>query len=61
MLLGLVIMCYNMQVLDEIHQQPGSLSLSVVSLPAPEAVVDSFPVRCHRKPDTTEGADAAAQ
>ena len=50
-----------MQVLDEIHQQPGSLTLSVVSLPAPEAVVDSFPVRCHRKPDTTEGAADAAQ
>ncbi|PSS13911.1 RING-H2 finger protein [Actinidia chinensis var. chinensis] len=49
------------EVLDEIHRQPGSLSLSVVSLPAPEAVVDSFPVRCHRKPDTTESADDDAQ
>ncbi|XP_057459877.1 uncharacterized protein LOC130750348 isoform X2 [Actinidia eriantha] len=48
------------EVLDEIHQQPGSLTLSVVSLPAPEAVVDSFPVRCHRKPDTTDGVDDAA-
>ncbi|GFY99691.1 RING/U-box superfamily protein [Actinidia rufa] len=48
-------------VLDEIHRQPGTLSLSVVSLPAPEAVVDSFPVRCHRKPDTTESADDDAQ
>lgn len=42
------IMCY-LQVLDEIHRQPAPLSLSMASLPAPEAVVDSFPVKDHIK------------
>jgi len=49
------------EVLDEIHRQPVSLSLSVVSVPAPEAVVDSFPVKHHRMPDTAERADDDAQ
>ncbi|CAL5339493.1 unnamed protein product [Camellia sinensis] len=49
------------EVLDEIHQQPLSLSLSMVSLPAPEAIVDSFPVKNHRKPEKTESEDDAEQ
>lgn len=40
------------EVLDEIHRQSVALSqstsLSLVSLPAPEAVVDSFPIRNHK-------------
>ncbi|KAL5698432.1 RING-type E3 ubiquitin transferase [Ranunculus cassubicifolius] len=42
------------EVLDEIHRQPISLSLSMVSHPAPETVVDSFPIKNHEKPN---GAD----
>ncbi|KAL2482745.1 E3 ubiquitin-protein ligase [Forsythia ovata] len=45
------------EVLDEIHRQPMSLSLSMVSLPAPESVVDSFPVKTHRKPEKLESGD----
>ncbi|KAK2979186.1 hypothetical protein RJ640_027023 [Escallonia rubra] len=36
------------EVLDEIHRQPVSLSLSMVSLPAPESVVDSLPLKYHK-------------
>lgn len=43
------------EVLDEIHRQPVSLSLSMVSLPAPESVVDSFPIKSHKKGDKAEG------
>ncbi|KAL7190980.1 hypothetical protein ACSBR2_023116 [Camellia fascicularis] len=49
------------EVLDEIHRQPVSLSLSVVSLPAPEAVVDSLPVKHHKNSDIAESADDVAQ
>ncbi|XP_052200265.1 uncharacterized protein LOC127806790 [Diospyros lotus] len=49
------------EVLDEIHRQPVPLSLSVVSLPAQEAVVDSFPVKHYRVPDTSDSGDDAAQ
>ncbi|KAA8522926.1 hypothetical protein F0562_009349 [Nyssa sinensis] len=49
------------EVLDEIHRQPMSLSLSMVSRPAPDSVVDSFPVKNHRKADTTESGDDVAQ
>ncbi|KAF5176643.1 E3 ubiquitin ligase big brother-related-like [Thalictrum thalictroides] len=42
------------EVLDEIHRQPISLSLSMVSHPAPESVVNSFPLKCHNKPNTAE-------
>ncbi|XP_022870174.1 E3 ubiquitin-protein ligase RLIM-like [Olea europaea var. sylvestris] len=45
------------EVLDEIHRQPMSLSLSVVSLPAPESLVDSFPEKTHRKPEKLESGD----
>ncbi|XP_043703021.1 uncharacterized protein LOC122653145 isoform X2 [Telopea speciosissima] len=36
------------EVLDEIHRQPMSLSLSMVSVPAPESVVNSFPIKIHK-------------
>ncbi|XWS17045.1 hypothetical protein CRYUN_Cryun33cG0034000 [Craigia yunnanensis] len=49
------------EVLDEIHHQPVSLSLSMVSLPAPESVVDSFPLRSHKKVDAAEVGDAVEQ
>lgn len=39
------------EVLDEIHRQPASLSLSMVSSPAPASVVDSFPLKSHSKVD----------
>lgn len=38
-----------MQVLNEMD--PTSLSLSMVSLPAPESVVDSFEVKSYSKKD----------
>ncbi|XP_031284826.1 uncharacterized protein LOC116143520 isoform X1 [Pistacia vera] len=44
------------EVLDEIHRQPVSLSLSMVSLPAPESVVDSFPLKNHKKVDKAAGS-----
>lgn len=49
------------EVLDEIHRQPMSLSLSVVSVPAPESVVDSLPVKNHRKPEKPESGDDVRQ
>ncbi|CAL9764744.1 unnamed protein product [Musa acuminata subsp. burmannicoides] len=49
------------EVLDEIHHQPGSLSLSVVSVPAPESIVNSLPSKIHRKPDTALGIDGVEQ
>ncbi|KAK4431808.1 Receptor homology region, transmembrane domain- and RING domain-containing protein 4 [Sesamum alatum] len=49
------------EILDQIHQQPMSLSLSMVSLPAPESVVDSFPVKIHRKTGRVECADDVLQ
>ncbi|XP_015893482.3 uncharacterized protein LOC107427610 isoform X1 [Ziziphus jujuba] len=45
------------EVLDEIHRQPVSLSLSMVSSPAPESVVDSFPLKSHKKVDAAEAGD----
>ncbi|CAN0838594.1 E3 ubiquitin-protein ligase RNF167 [Linum grandiflorum] len=49
------------EVLDEIHRQPSSLSLSMVALPAPECVVDSFPLKNHRKEDNIEVGDEVDQ
>ncbi|XP_047957133.1 uncharacterized RING finger protein C4G3.12c-like isoform X1 [Salvia hispanica] len=37
------------EVLDEIHNQSLSLSLSTLSLPAPESVVDEFPLKYYKK------------
>uniref|UniRef100_A0A0C9SAY7 TSA: Wollemia nobilis Ref_Wollemi_Transcript_1475_1849 transcribed RNA sequence n=1 Tax=Wollemia nobilis TaxID=56998 RepID=A0A0C9SAY7_9CONI len=52
------------EVLDEIHRQSVALSqstsLSLVSLPAPEAVVDSFPTRSHKKPEKHENGNEEA-
>ncbi|KAJ1382376.1 Zinc finger, RING-type [Sesbania bispinosa] len=48
-------------VLDEIHRQPVSLSLSMVSLPAPESIVDSFPLKSHKKVDAADGGNDAEQ
>ena len=48
-----------LKVLDEIHGQPVSLALSMVSLPAPESVVDSFPLKNHEK--KTNGGDEIEQ
>ncbi|XP_058067487.1 uncharacterized protein LOC131216896 [Magnolia sinica] len=45
------------EVLDEIHRQPVSLSLSMLSVPAPESVVDSFPLKSHKKPAVPENGD----
>lgn len=49
------------EVLDEIHRHPVSLSLSTVSLPAPESVVDSLPVKNHIKHDATRTSDDIEQ
>ncbi|XVF88241.1 hypothetical protein PTKIN_Ptkin19aG0033900 [Pterospermum kingtungense] len=49
------------EVLNEIHPQPVSLSQSMVSLPAPESVVDSFPLRSHKKVDACKVGDAVEQ
>ncbi|KAL1553740.1 RING-type E3 ubiquitin transferase [Salvia divinorum] len=49
------------EVLDQIHQQPLSLSLSVTSHPAPESVVDSFLVKTHGKSENLECADDVSQ
>ncbi|KAG6424202.1 hypothetical protein SASPL_114616 [Salvia splendens] len=49
------------EVLDQIHQQPLSLSLPVASLPAPESVVDSFLVKTHGKSEKLESADDISQ
>ncbi|TKY54754.1 Receptor-likey region, transmembrane domain- and RING domain-containing protein 4 [Spatholobus suberectus] len=49
------------EVLDEIHRQPGSLSLSMVSLPAPESIVDSFPLKSHKKVDVADGGNDSEQ
>ncbi|XP_042011740.1 uncharacterized protein LOC121760180 isoform X2 [Salvia splendens] len=37
------------EVLDEIHNQSLSLSLSTLSFPAPESVVDAFPLKYYKK------------
>lgn len=50
-----------MQVLDEIHRQPVSLSLSMVSVPAPASVVDSFPLKSHTKVDKLKHGDDVEQ
>ncbi|CAA0819951.1 RING/U-box superfamily protein [Striga hermonthica] len=47
------------EVLDQIHQQPMSLSLSMVSLPAQESVVNSFPVKTHRKTEMKSADDVS--
>ncbi|CAA7408047.1 unnamed protein product [Spirodela intermedia] len=46
------------EVLDEIHRQPSPFSLSMLSHPAPESVVNSFPLKSHRKSSVVENGDA---
>ncbi|CAO2822545.1 unnamed protein product [Amaranthus hypochondriacus] len=48
------------EVLDEIHRQPESLSLSMLSVPAPESVVDELPIKIYEKlsmPDHEDDTD----
>ncbi|XP_073136712.1 uncharacterized protein [Henckelia pumila] len=49
------------EVLDQIHRQPMSLSLSMVSLPAPESIVDSFPVKTQGKSVRSQSEDDVTQ
>ncbi|XP_024317783.1 uncharacterized protein LOC100833892 isoform X2 [Brachypodium distachyon] len=42
------------EVLDEIHRQPASLSLSMVSVQAPESVVNSLPCKSYKKLETAQ-------
>lgn len=62
-----VLICYfdldinTLQVLDEIHRQPVSLSLSMVSLPAPESIVNSLPAKSYKKLDAAGIGDDIEQ
>ncbi|KAM1260458.1 hypothetical protein TB2_025539 [Malus domestica] len=49
------------EVLDEIHRQPVSLSLSMVSAPAPASLVDGFPLKSHTKVDKPKSGDDVEQ
>lgn len=49
------------EVLDEIHRQPESFSLSMLSVPAPESVVDSLPIKTYGKPCTANCGEDADQ
>ncbi|XP_020090575.1 E3 ubiquitin-protein ligase RLIM-like [Ananas comosus] len=49
------------EVLDEIHRQPVSLSLSMVSLPAPESIVNSLPAKSYKKLDAAGISDDIEQ
>ncbi|PAN08736.1 hypothetical protein PAHAL_1G433500 [Panicum hallii] len=49
------------EVLDEIHRQPASLSLSMVSVQAPESVVNSLPCKSYRKLVTPQCSDDMEQ
>lgn len=49
------------EVLDEIHHQSLSLSLSSLSLPAPESVVDAFPLKYYKKNKNVEGDSTNVQ
>ncbi|XP_071697511.1 uncharacterized protein [Rutidosis leptorrhynchoides] len=42
------------EVLDEMHRQPLSLSMTMLSLPAPESVVDSFLLKNHKRMNASE-------
>ncbi|GMI97624.1 hypothetical protein HRI_003431700 [Hibiscus trionum] len=46
---------------EVLHRQPVALSPSTVSPPAPESVVDSFPLRSHTKVNAAECGDAVDQ
>ncbi|XP_028760827.1 uncharacterized protein LOC114719482 [Neltuma alba] len=49
------------EFLDEVHRQPTPFSLSVASLPAPESVVDAFPLKCHKTVGTADGVSNTEQ
>ncbi|KAL6633370.1 hypothetical protein ACP70R_026041 [Stipagrostis hirtigluma subsp. patula] len=49
------------EVLDEIHRQPASLSLSMVSVQAPESVVNSLPCKSYKKLETPQSCDDMEQ
>ncbi|CAN4126004.1 unnamed protein product [Withania somnifera] len=49
------------EVLDEIHRQSFTLSLSTLSLPAPDSVVDSFPLKSHKKLGVVHNASTDIQ
>ncbi|XP_062221687.1 uncharacterized protein LOC133921006 [Phragmites australis] len=49
------------EVLDEIHRQPASLSLSMVCVQAPESVVNSLPCKSHKKLETPQCSDDMEQ
>ncbi|CAN6274089.1 unnamed protein product [Urochloa humidicola] len=49
------------EVLDEIHRQPASLSLSMVSAQAPESVVNSLPCKSYKKLETPQCSDDMEQ
>ncbi|KAF8730098.1 hypothetical protein HU200_017065 [Digitaria exilis] len=49
------------EVLDEIHRQPASLSLSMVSAQAPESVVNSLPCRSYKKHEAPQCSDDMEQ
>ncbi|KAG8060586.1 hypothetical protein GUJ93_ZPchr0002g25137 [Zizania palustris] len=49
------------EVLDEIHRQPASLSLSMVSVQAPESVVNSLPCKSYKKLTTAQCSDDMEQ
>lgn len=56
----MVYLC-SIQVLDQIHQQPMSVSLSIVSRPASESVVESFPVKIHGKEKASDCEEDISQ
>ncbi|OEL12972.1 hypothetical protein BAE44_0026010 [Dichanthelium oligosanthes] len=49
------------EVLDEIHRQPASLSLSMVSVQAPESVVNSLPCKSYKRLETPQCSDDMEQ
>ncbi|KAG8072775.1 hypothetical protein GUJ93_ZPchr0006g46268 [Zizania palustris] len=49
------------EVLDEIHRQPASLSLSMVSVQAPESVVNLLPCKSYKKLETAPCSDDMEQ
>ncbi|WCJ23063.1 RING/U-box superfamily protein [Euphorbia peplus] len=49
------------EVIDEIRRHQMSLSLSMLTLPAPESIVDSFPLKNHKKLCGTERGTSDTQ
>ncbi|KAK6920413.1 Zinc finger, RING-type [Dillenia turbinata] len=57
----LYLLFFYLSVLDEIHSQPMSFSLSMLSLPAPESVVNSFLIKDHKNDPTLSEAHDVQQ